>query len=249
MQLRGEEDRGSVPFRHRGASKRLLLEFQAAVRRASWKDTAGHSKWKAGWSDLEHSALYTKAVSLWDAGDVLSLDPGGGYFAVVWWLSCAWLLRPPWTVPTRLPCPWNSPGKSTGVGCLSCPAPSGYLGAYKCKNSSSCMLKIYSFMDLSLITSKPFIFNGILFFFWVIYLAAPALNWGTWGSSIFTAAFKSFSGSMWIVRCDMWDLIPWPGIETCVSSIASMESLPLDHQRSPTSKSFFFNPATLLTPN
>ena len=23
----------------------------------------------------------------------------------------------PWTVPTRLLCPWDSPGKNTGVGC------------------------------------------------------------------------------------------------------------------------------------
>ena len=22
-----------------------------------------------------------------------------------------------WTVPARLPCPWDSPGKNTGVGC------------------------------------------------------------------------------------------------------------------------------------
>ena len=25
----------------------------------------------------------------------------------------------PWTVPARLLCPWNSPGKNTGVGCHS----------------------------------------------------------------------------------------------------------------------------------
>ena len=195
---------------------------------------------KAGWSDLEHSALYTKAVSLWEAGDVLSLDPGGGYFAVVWWLSCTWLLRPPWTVPTRLPCPWSSPGKSTGEGCLSCPSPSGYLGAYKCKNSSSCMLKIYSFMDLSLITSKPFIFNRILFFFWVIYLAAPGLNWGKWGSSTFIAAFKSFSGSMRIVRCDMWDLIPWPGIEPASPLLQAWSLCHWTTREVPPASLFFF---------
>ena len=36
-----------------------------------------------------------------------------------WWLllSCVRLFVTPWTVqPTRLFCPWNSPGKITGVG-------------------------------------------------------------------------------------------------------------------------------------
>ena len=32
-------------------------------------------------------------------------------------LSCVWLLATPWTAPTRLLHPWDSPGKSTGVGC------------------------------------------------------------------------------------------------------------------------------------
>ena len=33
-------------------------------------------------------------------------------------LSCAWLFAIPWTVaPPRLLCPWDFPGKNTGVGC------------------------------------------------------------------------------------------------------------------------------------
>ena len=31
--------------------------------------------------------------------------------------SRVWLFVTPWTEPTRLLCPWNSPGKNTGVGC------------------------------------------------------------------------------------------------------------------------------------
>ena len=31
--------------------------------------------------------------------------------------SCVFLCETLWTVPTRLPCPWDSPGKNTGVGC------------------------------------------------------------------------------------------------------------------------------------
>ena len=32
-------------------------------------------------------------------------------------LSCVQLFATPWTVATRLLCPWDSPGKNTGVGC------------------------------------------------------------------------------------------------------------------------------------
>ena len=31
--------------------------------------------------------------------------------------SRVWLCATPWRQPTRLPCPWDSPGKNTGVGC------------------------------------------------------------------------------------------------------------------------------------
>ena len=34
-------------------------------------------------------------------------------------LSSVWLFATPWTVATRLLCPWNSPGKNTGVGSYS----------------------------------------------------------------------------------------------------------------------------------
>ena len=40
----------------------------------------------------------------WLAGEVKSL-------------SCVSLFATPWTVPNRLLCHWNFPGKSTGVGC------------------------------------------------------------------------------------------------------------------------------------
>ena len=36
---------------------------------------------------------------------------------VVWSPSHVWLLQPHGLQPTRLPCPWDSPGKNTGVGC------------------------------------------------------------------------------------------------------------------------------------
>ena len=31
--------------------------------------------------------------------------------------SQGWLLATPWTIAARLPCPWDSPGKNTAVGC------------------------------------------------------------------------------------------------------------------------------------
>ena len=33
--------------------------------------------------------------------------------------SCVWLIAALWIVASRLLCPWDSPGKNTGVGCLS----------------------------------------------------------------------------------------------------------------------------------
>ena len=34
-----------------------------------------------------------------------------------WLLSHVWLFATPWPIPVRFLCPWNSPGKNTGVGC------------------------------------------------------------------------------------------------------------------------------------
>ena len=161
-------------------------------------------------------------------------------------LSHVRLLATPWTVTYQAPLSMGFPRQEYWSG-LPLPSPSGYLGAYKCKNSSSCMLKIYSFMDLSLITSKPFIFKRILFFFKLfIYLAAPGLNWGTWESSVFIAAFEIFSGS--IVPCGMWDLIPRPGIEPA-SPLLQAWSLCHWTTREVPPASLFLTPATLLTPN
>ena len=36
---------------------------------------------------------------------------------VIYSLSCVWLFVTPWTVIHRLLCPWNSPGRNTGVVC------------------------------------------------------------------------------------------------------------------------------------
>ena len=44
--------------------------------------------------------------------------PGPCYAVIiVQLLSHVWLLVTPWTLPARLLCPWDFPGKNTGVGC------------------------------------------------------------------------------------------------------------------------------------
>ena len=35
-------------------------------------------------------------------------------------LSCVWLFAIPWTIVHQIPLPWDSPGKDTRVGCISC---------------------------------------------------------------------------------------------------------------------------------
>ena len=44
---------------------------------------------------------------------------GDGYTGlyVLSYFSHVWLFETPWTVASRLLCPWDSPGKNTGVGC------------------------------------------------------------------------------------------------------------------------------------
>ena len=46
-----------------------------------------------------------------------SLSPGKIAIVIVQSLSRVQLFATPWTVATRLLCPWDSPGKNTGVGC------------------------------------------------------------------------------------------------------------------------------------
>ena len=51
----------------------------------------------------------------------LHVGRGGGRCALprekqCQWLTYAWLFVSPWTEPTRLLCPWDSPGKNSGIG-------------------------------------------------------------------------------------------------------------------------------------
>ena len=58
-----------------------------------------------------------------------------GFLACV--LSHVWLFVTPWTITTRLLCPWDFPGKNTRVGC-------GFLlqGIFLTQRSNPCLLKL-----------------------------------------------------------------------------------------------------------
>ena len=55
-----------------------------------------------------------------------------------------------------------------------------------------------------------------IYFYLFIYLAASGLTCSMQGSSIFLASCRVFS-------CSMWNLVPWPGIETGSPTFGSME--------------------------
>ena len=95
-------------------------------------------------------------------------------------------VRPYRRQPTRLPCPWDSPGKNTGVGChflLQCmKVKSESEVAQLCPTSSDPM-------DCSLLgSSVPGIFQ------------ARVLEWGA-------IAFSSILGILW-ARIQKWIAIP-----------------------------------------
>ena len=55
-----------------------------------------------------------------------------------------------------------------------------------------------------------------IYFYLFIYLAASGLTCSMQGSSVFLASCRVFSSSM-------WNLVPWPGIETGSPTFGSME--------------------------
>lgn len=60
----------------------------------------------------------------------------------------------------------------------------------------------------------------------------PSLLWPA-GPSLLAVASGVFTCSMWPLRCQTWDLVPWPRMEPRQPCLWSMEPLPLDHQESP----------------
>ena len=63
----------------------------------------------------QHISLFSVAPTLGNCGQKGTLCQMGLLVGLL--LSCVWLFATPWTVAARLLCPWDSPGKNTGVGC------------------------------------------------------------------------------------------------------------------------------------
>ena len=86
--------------------------------------------------------------------------------------------------PTRLSCPWDSPGKDTGVGCHF------LLQCMKVKSESEVAQSCLTLRDPMDCSPQGSSIHGIF--------QARVLEWGA-------IAFSSC--------CSMWDLVPWPGIK------------------------------------
>ena len=68
--------------------------------------------WQEGWGEKSESGVIS-AVTDWLWGD----QRGAAAAAAAKLLQSCPTLRPHRRQPTRLPSPWDSPGKNTGVGC------------------------------------------------------------------------------------------------------------------------------------
>ena len=65
-------------------------------------------------------------------------------------LSCDQLSATLWTVPARLLCPWDSPGKNTGVGCHTL-----LQGIFPTQGSNPCLLHFLHWQAGSLPLEPP----------------------------------------------------------------------------------------------
>ena len=57
--------------------------------------------------------------------------------------------------------------------------------------------------------SQPFVLFSLPVLFFNIY----HFNFFTWLHQVLVVAYRIFSCDMQTLRCGMWDLVPWPGIE------------------------------------
>ena len=124
------------------------------------------------------------------------LYPGGGLFTSCCCCCCevssvvSDSVRPHRRQPTRLPGPWDSPGKNTGVGCHCLLQSTSYL-------STKTFL---TFLFVSLALSTPLNSNMCL-----IYFGLSALCQGEWDSGITSLAAQLFSKDFKITfKNDSW---------------------------------------------
>ena len=69
-----------------------------------------------GWISLQSKGLSRVFSNYFNKNAGRKLFP---ILGMCYSLSCVWLSMTPWLWPARLLCPWNSPGKNTGVSCHS----------------------------------------------------------------------------------------------------------------------------------
>ena len=119
-------------------------------------------------------------------------------------------VRPHRRQPIRLPRPWDSPGKNTGVGChfpLQCmKVKSENEVAQSCLTLSDPMDRsppgssVHGILQARIIVSQ-FFFKKVFIYFCL------------WLSWILVATCGIFSCGVRTLNCGIWDLVPCPGIE------------------------------------
>ena len=132
-------------------------------------------------------------------------------------------LRPLWTEPARLLCPWDSPGKSTRVGCHAC-----LQGIFPTQGSNPSILSCTGSQFFT--TSATWEASNCIHIKKYIYLAVVGLSFGSWNLPGRSRA----SLSLWLVGSvvaardllphNMWDLssstrgwthVPFSARRTC----------------------------------
>ena len=138
-------------------------------------------------------------------------------------------VRPHRQQPTRLPCPWDSPGKNTGVGChflLQCrKVKSESQVAQSCPTLSDpmdCSLpgsSIHGIFQARVLEWGAVAFSDI---YVLIYDICSPVNWKTWHSSFTLEVWSFFSFPifwLYLTECGILLIVPQPGVEPMPAAV------------------------------
>ena len=101
-------------------------------------------------SKLVHALFYT-CVNRWEGLKTIFKRSNYEAVCLLSCFSCLQLFATPWTVqPTRLLCPWDSPGENTGVGCHAL-----LQGIFLTQGSNPCLLSLLHWQVGSLPRAPP----------------------------------------------------------------------------------------------
>ena len=109
--------------------------------------------------------------------------------------------------PARLLCPWDSPGKNTGVGCHSL-----LQGIFPAQGLNPGSPELHADSLASDPWGKSMCLMASITFLIFLYLAVPGLSCGTQDHQSSLRHVGS-SGCVWTLSCSMQDLVLWPGIK------------------------------------